>query len=102
MSYSERPARQELPPLNSPCHSAFFFANFENSKKPLFFLNAVLIQQNYPRWLHWNLTEPTQFWWAKPLSNYGVILWATNEDQARVATVLRVKHYVANVACFSA
>jgi RHS repeat-associated protein len=35
-----------------------------------------------PKWKSWDLTALTQKWLATPASNYGVILWATNEDVA--------------------
>jgi RHS repeat-associated protein len=35
-----------------------------------------------PKWKGWDLTALTQKWMATPASNYGVILWATNEDVA--------------------
>jgi hypothetical protein len=35
-----------------------------------------------PKWKSWDLTALTQKWLATPASNYGVILWAINEDVA--------------------
>jgi RHS repeat-associated protein len=35
-----------------------------------------------PKWKSWDLTALTQKWLNSPTSNYGVILWATNEDVA--------------------
>ncbi|MGH7450609.1 MAG: DNRLRE domain-containing protein, partial [bacterium] len=33
-----------------------------------------------PVWKSWNLTDLTQKWVNGTATNYGVILWATNED----------------------
>jgi len=39
-----------------------------------------LFQQDYPTWKEWDLTELTQKWVDGSAANYGVILWANNED----------------------
>jgi len=39
----------------------------------------LLYQQNYPRWQSWDLPGPTQKWVNLTATNYGVVLWATNE-----------------------
>ncbi len=40
----------------------------------------VLFKQDHPKWKSWNLTTLTQKWLDGTTANYGVILWATNED----------------------
>ncbi len=42
--------------------------------------DALALQQNYPRWVSWDLTALTNQWLDGSAPNYGVILWATNED----------------------
>jgi len=41
--------------------------------------STLLCQQNYPRWQSWDLTGLTQKWVNLTATNYGVVLWATNE-----------------------
>ncbi len=42
--------------------------------------DAVTLKQDYPRWVSWDLTALTNQWLDGSAPNYGVILWATNED----------------------
>ena len=41
--------------------------------------STLLSQQNYPKWTNWDLTGLTQKWVSLMATNYGVVLWATNE-----------------------
>jgi len=41
--------------------------------------STTLFQQDYPKWKQWDITALTQKWVNLTATNYGVVLWATNE-----------------------
>ena len=43
------------------------------------FESTLLFQQDYPKWKSWDLTSLTKKWLDGTATNYGVVLWATNE-----------------------
>ncbi len=54
----------------------------------------MLFQQDYPKWKYWDLSSLTQKWVNGTATNYGVILWATNENT--VSYDLRISSSTAN------
>jgi hypothetical protein len=47
----------------------------------------------YPNWKSWDLTSLTQQWVNLTASNFGVILWATNEDTDGMNLFFRSSEY---------
>jgi RHS repeat-associated protein len=84
LNFDEQWASRENRTIDIPWYSPYAALNDFDAKatmeSTLLFWQSELSE--LPKWKSWDLTALTQKWLNTPASNYGVILWATNEDVA--------------------
>ncbi|MCI0698446.1 DNRLRE domain-containing protein [candidate division KSB1 bacterium] len=79
VSWNEAQATSVNRLSSTPWNVAYVGLNDIDAKSA--YESTVLFQQNqYPSWKAWNLTNLAQKWVNGTATNYGVILWATNEN----------------------
>jgi RHS repeat-associated protein len=84
LNFDEQYASRENRTIDIPWYTPYAAINDFDAKATM--ESTVLFWQSelseLPKWKSWDLTALTQKWLNTPASNYGVILWATNEDVA--------------------
>ncbi|MCI0619171.1 DNRLRE domain-containing protein, partial [bacterium] len=84
LNFDEQWASRENRTIDIPWYTPYAAINDFDAKATM--ESTVLFWQSelsaLPKWKSWDLTALTQKWLNTPSSNYGVILWATNEDSA--------------------
>jgi RHS repeat-associated protein len=56
------------------------FGGLDGADAKATYESTTLFQLNAPQWKYWDVTSLTKYWIDNPTKNFGVILWATNEN----------------------